>query len=148
MTDLWFLFGAMSVDNGLFNVVKQVNPEFQRIKMIVTEVVGKQEDPPYEKLAAGFLCETDTPRLRVAIRGYLAANFPNPAPVISLYTAAKFCQLVEDSRRPVQLWRCVCKGPRRLFQEQRPRMVPLKRDADRYGSIAHGLPRCRWIRQQ
>jgi hypothetical protein len=89
MTDLWYTFGAMIADPALFGVIAKLDPTFTRIKMVVKE----NDDPSYVRTAAGYLDANSTTGLRRAIRDYIAANCAQPAPVISLYTSAKLCQL-------------------------------------------------------
>jgi hypothetical protein len=89
MTDIWYTFGAMVADPGFFPVIAKVNPTFTLIKMTVAENDG----PPAIRPAAGYLEGDTTTALRRAFRDYVGANLAKPAPVISLYTAAKFSQL-------------------------------------------------------
>jgi len=89
MTDLWYIFGAMVADPDFFNLVKKQIPGFTRIKMMVTE----NTDPAHQRKAAGYLDATSTSNMRWIMRDYVVANFSQP-PVISLYSAARFCQMI------------------------------------------------------
>jgi hypothetical protein len=87
MTDIWYTFGAMVADPGFFPVIAKVNPKFTLISMQVSE-----NGVSASRRAAGYLDGDSTTALRRAFRDYVA-KLAQPAPVISLYTAAKFCQL-------------------------------------------------------
>ena len=87
MTDIWYTFGAMVADPGFFPVIAKVNPKFTLISMQVSE-----NGVSAARRAAGYLDGDSTTALRRAFRDHVA-NLAQPAPVISLYTAAKFCQL-------------------------------------------------------
>jgi len=93
MTDTWYVFGAMVADPAFFGeIAKVAGLKFDRITMYVVEdsAAGRLA---IHRRAAGYLDGTCTTALRRAFREYVKTNLVTPAPVISLYTAAKFCQL-------------------------------------------------------
>ncbi len=93
MIDFWFTFGAMVVDTGLLDDIVRFRPAFTRAKLKIVETTA-QGDVETQLPAGGKLDETSTTKLRQMIRNSLLANYSDAAPPVSLYTAAKLCQLV------------------------------------------------------
>jgi len=97
MMDFWTVLGNLVIDYpNLFNIVTNLKPGFTPIVMTVTQIT--YDNPPkvktFQKAAAGYLIENDTSNLRDKLSSYVRTKYGTSAPVISLYTAGKLCQLV------------------------------------------------------
>jgi hypothetical protein len=93
MTDTWYTFGAMVADPNFFPVIAKVpGLKFDLIRMYVVED-GPDGRAAMRRKSAGYLDMASTTGIRRDFRDYAKANLAQPAPVISLYTAGKFCQL-------------------------------------------------------
>jgi hypothetical protein len=88
MIDFWFTIGAAVEDPGFLTAIAQAAPAFNA--MPATLSIGGQNIP---LPLAGRLVQASTTFVRQKIRDYLLARYGGFAPVISLYTAGKVCQL-------------------------------------------------------
>jgi len=93
MYDFWYSLGAAVVDPGLLDAISKARPEFTFVERTVVEKVGANwfaRSGPRTGLAE----RDSTTRVRVAIAKYLKVkNFPMPPP-IGIYSAGRFCQLM------------------------------------------------------
>jgi hypothetical protein len=97
MMDFWTVLGNLTMDYpGLLNTAATPMPGFTKISMAVVQVTS--DLPPtvktFAKKAAGYLLQDDTNDLRTRLSNYTRAKYGKPAPVVSLYTAGKVCQLL------------------------------------------------------
>jgi hypothetical protein len=97
MMDFWTVIGNLTMDYpGLLNTAATPMPRFPKISMAVVQVTSDM--PPqvktFAKQAAGYLVEGDTNDLRTRLSNYTRGKYGTSAPVVSLYTAGKVCQLL------------------------------------------------------
>lgn len=99
MTDIWFLFGATTVDLSLLDFIDQNCVSFRRIGMITQEVAPKAAGDPdvtwITNPAAGYL-DASIDTFRRTLRNQCAKSYKS-SPIISLYAAAKLCQIWNTS---------------------------------------------------